>query len=608
MTAFLVHFGNSAAELAVRAGDVTSALKCLEYRGPHGASSVAIDGVRLSAANRFTDRRNTLIQPLVRNDPPVALVFDGRLDAQEDLARTLAVKNAPRDLSDVELVVACYARYQDKFLSQLRGDFALVLYDSRSRTLYAGRDFFGSRIVFWTETCDGLYLSNDLPAIRSVPRVDDTLDELQIADYLTHGQLGTFDKVRTPFRGIKTLAPANCLIATGKTRKLFRYLNFNDYLSARGTLSPGEATEAFNAVIAAAVAERLNVERALIPLSGGLDSTTIAAAAVEACRSGRARSELKVYTGLGSQDDEEASYAQSAATHLGLHVNFFTPDDEALLAPPQPSWYPSTQFYVPSPEGVVERLHATSDIVLYGSAADSALHPDATTILRLIRTHGFTHAHHAWKSLREQGRSISFGSGLFKKERGNRQLGAQHQPYSSGLPSWLDRDFVKDHALESRHADATNWRPPDQLHSDHPSAQICLQWGNWFCGSFSVGMVETPPEWSDPFLDFRVLAVIFSLPNEPWLHRKYLMRQAGRGRLPNDVLTRPKTPAGKYLSERIAQLDRSLINDWKISPDLRRFINRADIPPIDIRVESSNTYLNFRPMMLQRWYSRLKDW
>lgn len=52
--------------------------------------------------------------------------------------------------SDCEIVIALYKHYGISFLSHLRGEFALCLYDSKTRFFIAARDRYGIKPLFWT--------------------------------------------------------------------------------------------------------------------------------------------------------------------------------------------------------------------------------------------------------------------------------------------------------------------------------------------------------------------------------------------------------------------------------------------------------------------------
>jgi asparagine synthase (glutamine-hydrolysing) len=66
--------------------------------------------------------------------------------------------------SDSEIVVALYLRYGIHFLSKLRGEFALCLYDEKGQMLFAARDRYGIKPLFWTVGNNRLLLASEAKA------------------------------------------------------------------------------------------------------------------------------------------------------------------------------------------------------------------------------------------------------------------------------------------------------------------------------------------------------------------------------------------------------------------------------------------------------------
>jgi asparagine synthase (glutamine-hydrolysing) len=69
-----------------------------------------------------------------------------------------------RGHSDSELVIALYKQYGSSFLEQLRGEFALCLYDSRAQYFIAARDRYGIKPLFWTIVNGRLLLAAEAKA------------------------------------------------------------------------------------------------------------------------------------------------------------------------------------------------------------------------------------------------------------------------------------------------------------------------------------------------------------------------------------------------------------------------------------------------------------
>jgi asparagine synthase (glutamine-hydrolysing) len=56
-----------------------------------------------------------------------------------------------------------------------------------------------------------------------------------------------------------------------------------------------------------------------------------------------------------------------------------------------------------------------------------------------------------------------------------------------------------------------------------------------------MGFYGFPIEVRLPYLDSRVVLFGLGLPNISWTHNKYLLRRLGRGILPDEIISRPKT-------------------------------------------------------------------
>ncbi len=79
-------------------------------------------------------------------------VVNGELYDYERIREELIEKSGYKfkGRSDCEIVIALYKYYGISFLSHLRGEFALCLYDSKTRFFIAARDRYGIKPLFWT--------------------------------------------------------------------------------------------------------------------------------------------------------------------------------------------------------------------------------------------------------------------------------------------------------------------------------------------------------------------------------------------------------------------------------------------------------------------------
>ncbi len=614
MTAYLVHIGDPIESLPAFQPAWMRAASRLAPHSAVGVNDLQAAGARFAVATRCVGARGRAsLQPAVSGRDGVVVVFDGRL---HDPDRFRAIMGLGRDFdsrADAELVAEAYERFDDRMLAMLRGEFTLVIHEPRRRRTIVARDILGTRYVYWAKTEAGILVSNDLPTLRASGLVDDRLDEVAMVDFLLHGRLDYFDKVRTPFRGIHAIEPACGLIVSTDGNRIIRHGTFGDLLCASSRLRPDEIPGAFRALMREVIAERMDVDAVDVPMSGGLDSTTIAAIAMDLHRSGGARARPSARTTLASRDDRERHYAELAASHIGIEHTLNVLDSSSILAAPEAMWYP-----VPSIFGtpVADRDPDHGDpppspkppLVLTGASADTLLHHERSTWLRLLIAHGPFHALHAHHVLRAERRSLAIGTGIFAPRSERAPLLGLDRWHVPSLPRWLRPEVVKQLRIRERLEDYRAWRPPDALHPQKPNAQFWLQLPNWAPDIVPVHLQQPRADWTDPFLDFRIISFIFSIPVEPWMHRKRLLRVAGRGLLPDELLDRPKAPAGNYFAAMVRGRYSEALNHWRMSPMLGEIIDRAAIPPIDIDAEGEVGFINLRPLMLQRWVGTLNDW
>src|SRR5205823_313434 len=123
--------------------------------------------------------------------------------------------------------------------------------------------------------------SNTLNAIRCAPAVSRELDHYFIGDFLLQGSCS--HPGRTVFREISRLPGGHTVAFSGIQFGLRRFTSFP--IDAPLYLKHEEEyVEEFRSIFERAILERLPHGAAAIFMSGGLDSTTLAAVAVDCAR------------------------------------------------------------------------------------------------------------------------------------------------------------------------------------------------------------------------------------------------------------------------------------------------------------------------------------
>ena len=257
-------------------GLIERATESLYHRGPDGqrhwigfGGRVALGHARLSIIDLTTGD-----QPIASEDGRTRIIVNGEFYGYESIQKELEqASHRLRTRSDSEIALHLYEDFGTQCLHRLRGEFALVLWDERNRTMFAARDRFGIKPLFYAFHNETLYLASEVKALfaAGVPRRWDSESVSQSVEFGGH-------PVRTLFEGVLQVPPGHYLIATEKHIELSRYWDF-DYprVDRSGThRSTADYVAEFRSALEEAVRIRLHAD---VPvgcyLSGGLDSCAV---------------------------------------------------------------------------------------------------------------------------------------------------------------------------------------------------------------------------------------------------------------------------------------------------------------------------------------------
>jgi asparagine synthase (glutamine-hydrolysing) len=260
----------------VREETIERATNALRHRGPDAQhhwvapdSKVALGHARLSIIDLRTGD-----QPIANEDGRMRIVANGEFYGFETIRKDLeAGGHRFRTRSDSEIALHLYEDFGTQCLHRLRGEFAFVVWDQTSRTLFAARDRFGIKPLFYASYRGTLYLASEIKALFEAG-VPARWDPVSVYNAFDHGG----QQARTLFEGVFQVPPGHFLLATDSHLQLVKYWDF-DYPRHCGdgpTRSDEDYAAEFREVFEEAVRIRL---RADVPvgcyLSGGLDSCSV---------------------------------------------------------------------------------------------------------------------------------------------------------------------------------------------------------------------------------------------------------------------------------------------------------------------------------------------
>jgi len=538
-------------------------------------------------------------------DGRVWLLGDVRLDGREDLRRQLeqSDESITAEVTDEELVLRAWRQRGEESLADFLGDFAFALWDAEARRLLCVRDLLGLRPFYYSQAGERLYFSNTLDVLRLVPDLSSALDPVFIGDFLLQDSCA--DPVRTAFRDISRLPGGHFLRYSKHAVEVCRYtsLPVEDPLWLK---RPAEYVERFRTLLETAVRDRLPRGPAAILMSGGLDSTSIAAIANKLAPGLGAPGSLRAYT-IDYRplfEDEEGYYASLAAEHLGIPIEVFSgaacvpyegwDNLGALMAEPC-----NEPFLLVNPQQY-RRVQAHARVALSGLGGDDLLTGQAWPyLLYLLRRSRFGTIGGSFGGyFLKHGRIPPLLGGFRTRFR---QLVSRPDPMAE-YPPWLDPDFEKRLRLREKWLELQ--RPRMSSHPLYPLGYAGLT-SHYWSGVFETedaASTGVPVEQRAPLLDQRVLRYLLRVPPVPWCVHKDLLRQTMRGLLPEKIRLRPKTPLlGDPLK---LHVERGAWNPDplpKLAAELREFVNWEQLRAILATSASSALWINLRPVSLCYW-------
>jgi asparagine synthase (glutamine-hydrolysing) len=575
----------------------------MAYRGPDAQEVWASGHVGFGHAMLRTTREQERERQPYSADGAVWVVADARVDGRGDLSRKLEAcgRDVAADSTDAELILHAYMAWGRGCVDHLLGDFAFAVWDGRDRSLFCARDHFGVKPFYLARARNCLVFGNTLDCLRLHPGVSGEFDELAVGDFLVHGYKR--DTSATIYADVKRLPPAHRLTWSGGAHRQDRFwsLPVDGRIRYRRAV---EYVEHFGALFREAVGDRLRADRIGVLMSGGLDSTAIAATAHELLSGGGARGGLRAYTSVFDRlfPDEEREYAGQAARAIGIPVEYLAADDYRLYERwdrpdarrPEPIHDPLDAVT----RDQFRRAASHSRVVLSGFGGDEVLFPERSYLPRMMKERRFGRilADVGWYFW-AHGRlpRVGFRTSL------RRRLGRRPPAGDGARPDWLDAAFARrlDLLSESRRSDA----PTPRAHPLRPEAYQVLSDDIWPQVFEAYDLADRERvEVRFPLLDVRLVSYLLSIPPVPWCVDKELLRAAMRGVLPDSVRLRPKTPLPRSpVSEVLREGGSAAVPAGVPAEGLAGYVKGGLLPDVFGGEDPQRLWVNLRPLTLYIW-------
>jgi len=577
-------------------------------------------------------------QPLISRDGLRVLVSEGRVDNRAELSAALGITSAHL-VPDSAFILAAYERWGDDCARHLIGWFSFAIWDAGRRRLFVARSPFGGQQVLFHQAADFVAfapLSRALFAVPGIPRRL-CLESLSDCLALVPQAPGT-----TLFGDIRSLEAGHVLIVDGRECRIRAFWRAEPVRTLR-LGSDQEYVEAFTELFDRAVTDHLRSRGPTgVMLSGGLDSTSVAATAAPLLA--RRGERLAAFTGapragfrLPGDPDllvDESSLAAAVAAKYGNIDPFVVRADGQTFLDGLDQYFDAaeTPFEAAANRVWYEAILATAQqrgvrVLLTGKCGNWTASWHGGGLLRSLTGAGrWAAAWHEARAMAPDGRPPAIAAALARagvlRRLPWRLQGAIGRVRNSDDPllaadEWwaplspINPEFARaqDVAGRSRARSCDHWlRRPVDTRAARCERLMSLQRDAAINGGYSALFGV---DIRDPTGDVRVAEFCLSLPEDQYRRAgvsRWLIRRAMAERLPAEILTR--RGHGIQAADWFERLSgaRGLVRDelaalegFEIArtvldlPRMRRLADRIDQPPTS-RVQQMFDY----SLVLQR--------
>jgi asparagine synthase (glutamine-hydrolysing) len=540
----------------------------LYHRGPDGQRhwispdrKVALGHARLSIIDLTTGD-----QPIASEDERIRIVVNGEFYGYEAIQRELEhAGHRLRTRSDSEIALHLYEDLGTQCLHRLRGEFAFVVWDQTHRTIFAARDRFGIKPLFYAIHNETLYFASEVKALFAAG-VPARWDAESFSNSVEYGG----SQMRTLFDGVFQVPPGHYILATDKHIQVNQYWDFN-YPRANGA-SRQRSDADYSAELRHTLEEAVRLRlRADVPvgcyLSGGLDSCAILGLA-----SKHHSDPIRAFTlTFDHAEYDEEKEAREMAAKAGAEF-FPIPIRQDDLADNFTDAVLQSETFCINAHGVAKYLlsravrNAGYKVVLTGEGSDEILG-------------GYAHFRRDMLLYNREGQNPDHVATLLADL-------AEHNPVSRGLllphgharplenvkrqlgfiPSWIETfsarsakmqdllsaDFAEEFGTrESYHGLLSDLDIRGQLEGRDPVHQSLYLWSKTLLPAYLLTILGDRMEMAHsiegrvPFLDHHVVEAIRSQPVHQKIRgmtEKYVLREAVRDVITDTVYRRQKHP------------------------------------------------------------------
>ena len=255
----------------------------------------------------------------------ISLALDGAILNAAELRSQLGKRGHQfKTKTDAELLLRAYQHWDKEVVKQLRGAFALAIWDARKQRLMLARDRFGQKPLHLYQLGTTLFFASEVKALVRAPGIKAEVDVGAVGDYLAQRYVRG---PRTLVAGVRKLSPGTYALWQFGALRETRYWSPPDG-EAFLKRAPEKPIDGFIERLDEAVQLHMDSAQPIgALLSGGYDSAAIVALM-------KSHSEYVATFSAGFADDKRSELAAAArlAKHFGTQHHEIVLERRDVLA------------------------------------------------------------------------------------------------------------------------------------------------------------------------------------------------------------------------------------------------------------------------------------
>lgn len=193
----------------------------IKHRGPDSDGYYVDDNVALGFRRLSIIDLDGGSQPIYNEDKTKLVFLNGEIYNYAYLKEDLIAKGHKFTTeTDTEVLLHGYEEYHEDLLSMLRGMFAFIIYDTKTKEIFGARDFYGIKPMYYYKDQKEFIFGSEIKSFLAHPKFHKELNRDMLEDYLTFQYSVGSD---TFFKNVYKLMPGHYFKYKDGNLKIERY-------------------------------------------------------------------------------------------------------------------------------------------------------------------------------------------------------------------------------------------------------------------------------------------------------------------------------------------------------------------------------------------------